>query len=57
MMRTEQTQKMKNEPDLSKPWPFRWVNGVDTLKCNVKYTKEPKCKLYATFDDLGEPLF
>jgi hypothetical protein len=37
----------------------------NTLKCRevlapsacVKYTKEPKCKLYDTFEDLGEPLF
>jgi hypothetical protein len=71
MMTTEQTQKMKNEPDLSKPWPFPVVLGVDNRglsdlddkfkqnqsKCNMKYTKEPKCKLYDTFDDLGEPLF
>jgi hypothetical protein len=51
-----QTQKMKIDP--TKPWPFKWVNGVDTSEnCNVKVTKEPKCKLYDTFDDLGEPLF
>jgi hypothetical protein len=65
-----QTQKMKIDP--TKPWPFPVVFGVakcrdnrglsdfvysNTLKCRVKYTKEPKCKLYDTFEDLGEPLF
>jgi hypothetical protein len=65
-----QTQKMKIDP--TKPWPFPVVIGVtkcrdnrglsdfvysNTLKCTIKYTKEPKCKLYDTFEDLGEPLF
>jgi hypothetical protein len=59
-----QTQKMKIDP--TKPWPFKWVDGVDTSEncievlapnARVKVTKEPKCKLYDTFDDLGEPLF
>jgi len=70
MMKMIQKQKMKIDP--SKPWPFPVVIGVakcrdnrelsdfvysNTLKCRVKATKEPKCKLYDTFEDLGEPLF
>jgi hypothetical protein len=63
--------EQKLKIDLSKPWPFPVILGVDNRglsdldnkfkqnqsKCNVKWTKEPKCKLYDTFEDLGEPLF
>jgi len=54
-----------------KHWPFPVVLGVDNRrlsdlddkirqkqsKCNIKWTKQPKCKLYDTVSDMEEALF
>jgi len=68
-----QTQKMKIDPTKPWPFPVvigvtkcrdnRGLSDLDDKfkqkqsKCIIKWTKEPKCKLYDTFEDLGEPLF
>jgi hypothetical protein len=55
-----------------KHWPFPVLFGVsidgkystlsqfdavNTQKCRIKYTKQPKCKLYDTVADIEDALF